>query len=136
MTTLTRQAGTGAYSTELEATPKAVRVARSYVADILKAWAVQEVLIETTRLLTSELATNALIHGEAGLIALEVRSFGCCLGVNVRDRSPQAPVIRPVTGDAEHGRGLLLVAELADSWGYYFADGYKHVWFHLHLADS
>jgi hypothetical protein len=35
--------------------------------------------------------------------------------------------MRPVTGDAERGRGLLLVAELADSWGYYIAGGYKHV---------
>jgi anti-sigma regulatory factor (Ser/Thr protein kinase) len=136
VTTLTRQADTGAYSTELEATLKAVRVARSYVADILTEWAVQEAIIETAKLLASELATNALIHGEAGMITLEVRSFGCCLGVDVCDRSPQAPVMRTATGDAESGRGLLLVAELADSWGYYFADGYKHVWFHLHLADS
>jgi anti-sigma regulatory factor (Ser/Thr protein kinase) len=134
--TLTKAPGTGAYSTELESTAAAVRVARSYVVDVLTAWAVPEDVIDTARLLASELATNAITHGETGRIYLEVRSFGCCLGVDVRDDSPAAPVVRSVAGDDERGRGLLLVAELADSWGYYFAGGCKHVWFHLHIVDS
>lgn len=134
--TLIRQATTGVRSAQLGATPEAVRAARSYVADVLTAWSVQEDLIDMARLLTSELATNAITHGGAagGTFTLEVRSFGCCLGVEVHDSSPRAPVLRSVADDTEHGRGLLLVAEVADSWGYYFADGCKHVWFHLHVA--
>ena len=135
MNTMTKQMGTGVYWTELKATPQAVRVARSHVADILTAWAVQEDVIDTARLLTSELATNAVVHGETGTITLEVRCFGCCLGVEVRDDSLSVPVLRSVADDTERGRGLLLVAELAESWGYYFAAGCKHVWFHLHIAD-
>lgn len=137
MDTLTRPPRTGVHSAELKATPEAARAARSHVADALTAWAVPEDLIHTARLLTSELATNAITHGavEGGTFTLEVRSLGCCLGVEVHDSSPNAPVVRSVASDIEHGRGLLLVAEVADSWGYYFEGGCKHVWFHLHITD-
>lgn len=126
----------GVHSAELCATVEAVRAARLYVADVLTAWAVPEDLIDTARLLTSELATNAITHGVAAgeTFTLEVRSFGCCLGIEVRDSSPEAPELRSAASDIEHGRGLLLVSELADSWGYYFTGDYKHVWFHLHAA--
>jgi hypothetical protein len=87
--------------------------------------------------LTSELATNAVTHGApaGGTFTLEVRSYGCCLAIEVHDASPQVPVLRPGTADTEHGRGLLLVSEIADSWGYYFESGRKHVWFHLHITS-
>ena len=85
------------------------------------------------RLLTSELVNNATTHGQdkRGTFTLEVRSFGCCVSVEVADHSPSIPVLRSPTGDTEHGRGLLLIAQVADSWDYYFAGDRKHVWFHL-----
>ena len=137
MDTLTKQPATSLRSAELGATPEAVSAARSYVTDVLAAWEVPEDLIDTARLLTSELATNAVTHGATagGTITLEVRSFGCCLGIEVHDTSPNVPMLRPVADDTEHGRGLLLVAEAADSWGYYFESGTKHVWFHLHITS-
>ena len=131
MGTLTSPPGTGACSVELAATPEAVRAARARVADVLRAWAVPAGVIDLARLLTSELASNAVTHGQGGTFTLEVRSFGCCLTVDVADLSPSVPVVRFPAADAESGRGLLLVAETADSWGYYFAGGRKHVWFHL-----
>jgi anti-sigma regulatory factor (Ser/Thr protein kinase) len=133
MDTLTRPPGTGACSVELAATLEAARTARSYVSDVLSAWAVPADVIDMARLLTSELASNASTHGngQGGTFTLEVRSFGCCLTVDVADLSPNVPVPRFPAGDAESGRGLLLVAEVADSWGYYFAGRRKHVWFHL-----
>jgi anti-sigma regulatory factor (Ser/Thr protein kinase) len=138
MDTLTRQPATSPLSAELTATPQAAGTARSYVAAVLTAWEIPDDLIDTARLLTSELAANAITHGTAagGTFTLEVRSFGCCLGIEVHDSSPNAPVPRPPADDAEHGRGLLLVAELADSWGYYFENGCKHVWFHLHITSQ
>lgn len=137
MDTLTRQPATSLLSAELGATPEAVSAARSYIGDVLAAWEIPEDLIDTARLLTSELAANAITHGAAagGTFTLEVRSFGCCLGIEVHDSSPNAPVLRPAADDTEHGRGLLLVAEMADSWGYYFQNGCKHVWFHLHVTS-
>jgi anti-sigma regulatory factor (Ser/Thr protein kinase) len=104
---------------------------------VLSAWAMPADLIDTARLLTSELASNAITHGQGhgGTFTLEVRSFGCCLSVDVADRSPTVPVLRTPTGDTENGRGLLLIARIADSWGYYFAGDRKHVWFHLAHAN-
>lgn len=124
----------GICATVLGGTPQAVRAARAYVEDVLTDWAMPDDLIFTAKLLTSELATNAITHGAADgdAFTLEVRSFGCCLGIEVIDGSKGSPVVCAPAADIEHGRGLLLVAEVADSWGYYFDDvGRKHVWFHL-----
>lgn len=136
MDTLTRPPAAGVYSVELSATLKAARESRAFVATVLSAWTVPDDRIDTAKLLTSELATNAITHGQAegGTFTLEVRSFGCCLGVDVADDSPSLPVLHPVAPDVVHGRGLLLVEQLADSWGYYFDSGRKHVWFHLRLT--
>jgi anti-sigma regulatory factor (Ser/Thr protein kinase) len=131
MTTLTRPPGCGVCSIELEATPESVRVARSYAVDVLTSWGVPDDVADTARLLTSELATNAIRHGSpgGGVFTLEVRSFGCCLSIEVVDGSPSTPVVRAPASTIENGRGLLLVAKVADSWGYYFDAGRKHVWF-------
>jgi anti-sigma regulatory factor (Ser/Thr protein kinase) len=137
MDTLTRPPGTGVHSVELGATLEAARAARFYVTQVLSAWAMPADLIDTATLLTSELASNAITHGQGqdGTFTLEVRSFGCCLSVDIADRSPSVPVLRPPADDAENGRGLLVIAQAADSWGYYFAGGRKHVWFHLTHAS-
>lgn len=133
MDTLTTPPGTGACSVELDATLEAARTARCYVTDVLSAWALPADLIDLARLLTSELANNAITHGQGqdGTFTLEVRSFGCCLSVDVADHSPSVPILRSPTGHTENGRGLLLIARVADSWGYYFVGDRKHVWFHL-----
>jgi anti-sigma regulatory factor (Ser/Thr protein kinase) len=125
-------------SVELGGAPSAVRAARLYVEDALTSWGLPDDLVFTARQLTSELATNAITHGSAcdGTFTLEVRSFGCCLGVEVIDGGEGAPVVCSPAADIENGRGLLLVAKLADSWGYYFAAGRKHVWFHLRIIDQ
>jgi anti-sigma regulatory factor (Ser/Thr protein kinase) len=128
----------GIDSVELGATLDAARAARLFVEGVLTGWAVPDDLIYAAKLLTSELASNAITHGQdlGGTFTLEVRSFGCCFGIDVADHSPVTPVVRSVAVDIEHGRGLLLVAEVADSWGYYFECGRKHAWFHLRISDS
>jgi anti-sigma regulatory factor (Ser/Thr protein kinase) len=137
MDTSTRPPDIGIYSVELSASLESARAARLYVEAVLTGWAVPDDVIESAKLLASELASNAIIHGQdqGGTFTLEVRSFGCCFGVDVADHSPVIPVARSVAVDVEHGRGLLLVAEAADSWGYYFEGGRKHVWFHLRICD-
>lgn len=134
---ITRPPETEIYSVELAATLEAARVARLYVVGVLTGWAVPDDLIEAAKLLTSELASNAITHGQdqGGTFTLGVRSFGCCFSVDVADHSPNTPVKRSIAVDTERGRGLLLVAEIADSWGYYFEGGRKHVWFHLRISD-
>ena len=138
MVTRTRPPGCGVCAVELDATVKAVHAARSYVVDMLAGWGVPEDVVDTARLLTSELASNAILHGspDGGGFTIEVRSFGCCLSVEAIDGSLATPVVRAPASDVVTGRGLWLVAHQADSWGYYFAGGRKHVWFHLRMPDD
>ncbi|WP_323177931.1 ATP-binding protein [Streptomyces sp. NBC_00083] len=86
---------------------------------------------DVAELLTSELVTNALIHTDRGaVVTAVVRESG--LRVEVKDFVAELPTpYRPTTGDGTHGRGLLLVEALADSWGVREHDRGKIVWFEL-----
>ncbi|MEU6934270.1 ATP-binding protein [Streptomyces sp. NPDC046385] len=86
---------------------------------------------DVAELLTSELVTNALIHTDNGAVVtatvapeqlrVEVRDFVSGLH---RSRTPRAE-------DGTHGRGLVLVQALADSWGVENHGVGKVVWFEL-----
>jgi anti-sigma regulatory factor (Ser/Thr protein kinase) len=86
-------------------------------------------------LCTSELVTNVHLHTK-GSAMLRVRLIPSRLRVCVFDESPDPPVVtHPAAGAlACWGRGLALVAEMADRWGVAadragrFAKG---VWFEL-----
>jgi anti-sigma regulatory factor (Ser/Thr protein kinase) len=126
------------HSAELDGKPASVSAARSFVISALRAWAMPGDTIDMAELLSSELATNAVTHGltVGRTFTVEVRSYGCCVGVEVSDNSPKVPVVRAPKNEMENGRGLLLVAHVAASWGYYFSgDGRKRVWFHLRVDD-
>ncbi|MFJ6465410.1 ATP-binding protein [Streptomyces sp. NPDC091387] len=89
---------------------------------------------DTARLLIAELTANAALHGRVrGRKArLGLTLDPTCLLVEVTDaggdRLP-APPPDGDAGDSEHGRGLLLVEALADSWGWRpYHPGGKTVW--------
>jgi anti-sigma regulatory factor (Ser/Thr protein kinase) len=83
------------------------------------------------QLLTSELVTNALRHGE-GAIAMTMTVDSSELRVEVADDSPYPPRRTHAPLDGTGGRGVLLVERLASSWGTipHPGDG-KAVWFTL-----
>ncbi|MEU1127253.1 ATP-binding protein [Streptomyces sp. NPDC005899] len=87
---------------------------------------------DVAELLLSELLTNALIHTRNGAV-VTVTSAPARLRVEVRDflveREPTPYV--PNADDGTHGRGLLLVRSLADSWGITAQALGKVVWFEL-----
>lgn len=85
---------------------------------------------DVVRLLVSEVATNALVHG-TGDVVVRVLPVGAGVRVEVLDGSPQMPRPRAAGPDAEGGRGLGLVAMLAASWGAYREGAGKVVWFEL-----
>lgn len=74
-------------------------------------------LVEAAELLVSELATNALCH--AGGLDVGVRMYlqADHLKIEVDDGSPLRPVPRCAAPHDESGRGLFLVACLAEDWG-------------------
>lgn len=92
-------------------------------------------LHDTAALLTSEVVTNAVIHGE-GTVLVRAHTGGGRLRVEVQDDGDGAPVVSQAGREAEGGRGLALVAALADDWGVQLVPGGKYVWFELGGVQS
>ena len=87
-------------------------------------------LCDTVALLVSEVATNALVHGN-GDVRVRVGAVGRVLRVEVSDESPRMPVLRAAGLLEEGGRGLALVETLANRWGVDPEGTGKVVWFEL-----
>ncbi|MCX4564398.1 ATP-binding protein [Streptomyces phaeochromogenes] len=73
-------------------------------------------LAEYAELLATELVTNALKHGR-GDVGVRMYPRADRLRIEVRDGSYECPVPRTAALDDEDGRGLLLIAAIADDWG-------------------
>ena len=105
----------------------AVARARSFVSTTLRAWAAPEDAADTIQLLASELVTNAIVHGLPP-IELRLRRTAQEILLEVLDGANFIPrKLRP-TPDDEHGRGLQLVALLADRWGTRVTEQGKAMW--------
>lgn len=67
-------------------------------------------------LVVSELVTNALEHGSGGDVSVAYGTIANGFGLCVTSASSGVPVSseQPVPNDRTHGRGLLIVASLAD----------------------
>ncbi|MGV9812732.1 ATP-binding protein [Streptomyces cellulosae] len=76
-----------------------------------------EELLPAEELLTAELVTNALRHGSGPEIGYRLYLTATHLVTEVRDGSPDLPVLRCASPNDEHGRGLFLVNAMADAWG-------------------
>ena len=109
--------------------PASVARIRRFTADACRASAPQ-VDADTVALLVSEVATNALVHGE-GKVRVRVHPTARGLRVEVHDDSPALPARRRATPMDEGGRGIALVEALSSGWGAdRTADG-KTVWFEV-----
>jgi PAS domain S-box-containing protein len=117
---------------QLAAEPAAASAGRGFVASALATWGCTEVM-ETARLLTSELVTNALRHAN-GPLQLGLRRTASEIIIEVSDRGAERPVVRPEDPTSETGRGMLLVDALSDTWGTTLADSAKTVWCALRVS--
>jgi anti-sigma regulatory factor (Ser/Thr protein kinase) len=99
----------------------------------LSSWALLDELVETATLLASELVTNAMVHG-LGHVELRLRLTRDRLVLEAEDAGSHMPRRRRADHDAEAGRGLHLVATLADRWGSRQTDVGKVVWAELDLS--
>jgi two-component sensor histidine kinase len=67
-------------------------------------------------LLANEFVTNAVVHAHTDIrLRLELR--GDRLHIGVRDGDPRLLRLVPPDAEAEGGRGLWLVEQLAEAWG-------------------
>ncbi|MFF0203971.1 SpoIIE family protein phosphatase [Streptomyces sp. NPDC005017] len=110
---------------DVPAEPAAVARVRAAVTRRLAEWGLEEMTFGT-ELILSELVTNAIRYGAA---PLRVRMlYDRTLVCEVFDSSNTAPHLRYAAMTDEGGRGLFLVAQLAERWGTrYVADG-KVIW--------
>lgn len=103
------------------------RRARAFCHGVLSTWQVSEHKGEDIVLVVSELVTNAILHGESAQ-QLRLRRTSRRIVVEVFDNGRRMPHPRVAGVEAENGRGLYLVARLADRWGARPVHGGKVVW--------
>ncbi|MGW0498475.1 ATP-binding protein [Streptomyces sp. NPDC003007] len=114
------------FAQRLSATPRGARLARHLAVGRLHTWGIPHGsdASDAVALIVAELAANAVTHGRVPGRDFELRLslVGGSVRVEVTDThsgppSPPGPrgVARPGSLD-EHGRGLVLVAALADRW--------------------
>lgn len=100
----------------LEPTEQAPAMARRFLAGRFAAWGIAD--DHDGRLIVSELATNALVHGHGPIVVRVFRDEHDGLPViEVWDGGEGHPVMRAENYAATDGRGLLMVAGLAHAWG-------------------
>ena len=116
-----------AVSQHLGAHGPAVARARAFVAEQLQAWRVPEETVDELVLITSELVTNAFLHGRPP-VDLRLRRSGTEVVLEVQDRAALRPRRRLAEDDDENGRGMLIVSTLADAWGTRSIGTGKSVW--------
>ncbi|MFE4367499.1 ATP-binding protein [Streptomyces sp. NPDC056835] len=109
---------------------RSVPAARLFTHQALVAWDLTEGFrADDVLLCVSELSTNALLHGvpPGRGFRLNLGYDGDVLRIEVHDSGPGVPRIVD-SADGEGGRGLLLVAAFADTWGVGERNPGKVVW--------
>jgi hypothetical protein len=105
--------------------------ARQFVCDVIAPWGGVR---PDAALLTSEVVTNAISHGE-GDVLLRVRRDGPRALVEVHDHSSEPPKLQPPDPRRAGGNGLRIVEALASCWGVtQIEDDGKIVWFEIPLS--
>ena len=117
-------------SPEYAAAPATVRVARYFVRATLEARGVVAVEVDHAELLTSELATNAVLHAKSPYTVTVDVSRGR-VRIEVTDRSAAVAARRPSGPTSGDGRGLAIVEDMASAWGVEPRDDGKCIWFEL-----
>ena len=89
-------------------------------------------VMETMRLLVTELIANSVKHAGSDAVALKVAVGRGAVLVEVRDEGPGfVPTGRSAGQDDASGWGLYLVDRLADRWGVAREESATRVWFEL-----
>lgn len=97
-------------------TPAAPGLARRFLVSRGAAWPAE--LLDLVVLLTSELVTNAVVHGRTP-VELRLSDDGARIKVEISDGDPAPlpPAGNGSSDDQPSGRGLLIVDSLSDGWG-------------------
>ncbi|MFE5090876.1 ATP-binding protein [Streptomyces sp. NPDC056638] len=100
-------------------TARSVSLSRRRTARLVREWG-HPGLAGDAALLVSELATNALLHGaiRGRLFRVHLTLSAATLRIAVSNpRGERLPGLREAGDDECYGRGLVIVARIADRWG-------------------
>lgn len=120
--------------------PSQVSACRHGVLGKLRAWKTP-VRLEDVELLVSEIVTNAILYGvplddAEAYVVVELEETAKGLLVRVRNNGSEwKPKAADPADLMESGRGLLLVGELAESWGHRIGQGSTSVYFVVRYQD-
>ena len=104
--------------------------ARRWIIQRCQEWRC-DALADAAALLITELVTNVFLHARTDCL-IQAGFEHATLEVTVTDQDAHEPVVHPTSVSAEDGRGLAILASIADAWGVQKQDGSaKSVWFHL-----
>ncbi len=118
--------------TVLPCDTEAPRLARRAVAEACEVAGVNGERCENAQLATSELVTNAVVHGRSQVVlSCLVDASSRAVRVEVGDDNSRHPQLQPPDDGALDGRGLFIVDLLATRWGVRDTDHGKLVWFEL-----
>lgn len=107
-----------------------VRTAREFVAGVCQQLGVDDDVRDTAVLLTSEVVTNAFLHGRSeARVSMDVRPERVV--VMVADDNSRHPQRVTADDEALDGRGLAIIELVASRWGVRDDDYGKTVWFAL-----
>lgn len=116
------------HQVELTAHEVSVPAARAFVTQNLLRQGCPDDLVDDVELVVSELATNALVHGQAEF-TVKLRVLDEVVVVEVEDGSHVGPVLRAPGELDTNGRGVAIVEALSNDWGVStYAGGGKSVW--------
>ncbi|WP_377272633.1 SpoIIE family protein phosphatase [Peterkaempfera sp. SMS 1(5)a] len=110
---------------ELPCDPSSAATARCRVREQLIAWGLADELF-SAELIASELITNAVRYGAAPIHLRLIRDQA--LTCEVFDSGGNAPRLRHARANDEGGRGLFIVARMAQSWGTRYTGSGKVIW--------
>lgn len=99
----------------LERDPESPRSARHRARDVCHGRTAAD-LTADVELVVSELVTNAVLHGSGGITLRIAFEDGAVL-IGVHDEGPGGPAVHHLATQQERGRGMTLVAALAQDWG-------------------
>ncbi|MEU5363102.1 ATP-binding protein [Streptomyces sp. NPDC005925] len=118
------------------AVPAEVGLLRRAAAKQLSGWGMPWATSQA-ELLVTELATNVVKHvGEGAVATLILECERARLRIEVHDKSTELPSARTARCEEECGRGLHLVASLAEDWGTVLTAAGKAVWCEFPIGEG
>lgn len=110
--------------------PASVPAARRFVRQALTSWG-EDAVLDDAMLVVSELITNAVLHAQGEVTVRVTLSREGSVQVDVVDGSARLPRARGYGGESTTGRGLRMVADIAQAWGVEPGPAGKRVWARL-----